>query len=189
VNAQAASITQPNYTANCVAAEQAGVQMLQINGVPVAPVVRDCYQQGYKPAYGLVNPDPTYLKLPGINGSIGNLPSFPAFVTDKATATFHAAFKKYDPSLSPTVLSSQTWTAGLLFAQAAAGIGAHPTRAQLLAGLYKIKDQTFGGLTPPVSYGPAGSPNPQIPCYYIFTVKNGKYVAPTGLRTQCAPTT
>ena len=63
------------------------------------------------------------------------------------------------------------------------------TEAQLLAGLYKIKDQTFGGLTPPVSYGPAGSPHPQIPCYYIFTVKNGKYVAPTGLRTQCAPTT
>ena len=184
---QAVSNSQPNYTANCLAAKAAGVEMLQLNGVPVPQIVQNCYQQGYKPIYGLVNPDPTYLKLPGIDGSIGNLPSFPAFVNDPATAAFHAAFKKYDPSLVPTVESSQTWTAGLLFAKAAAHVGRTPTRQQILDGLYGIKNETFGGLTPPVSYGPAGTPNPQIPCYYIFSVKSGKYVAPYGLNTKCAP--
>ena len=184
---QAVSNNQPNYTANCLAAKDAGVQMLQLNGVAVNQIVDNCYQQGYKPAYGLVNPDPTYLSLPGINGSIGNLPSFPAFIKNKATAEFQAAFKKYDPKLVPTVSSSQTWTAGMLFAKAAAHVGATPTRQQILDGLYGIKNETFGGLTPPVSYGPAGKPNPQIPCYYIFTVQKNKYVAPYGLNTKCAP--
>jgi branched-chain amino acid transport system substrate-binding protein len=184
---QAVSNQQPNYTANCLAAQSAGVEMLQLNGVPVPQIVRNCAQQGTKFAYGLVNPDPAYLSLPGINGSIGNLPSFPAFISNAATATFHAAFKKYDKSLTPTISSSQTWTAGLLFAKAAANVGAVPTRQQLLDALYKIQSYTFGGLTPPVSYGPAGSPNPQIHCYFIFTVKNGRYAAPSGLKTSCAP--
>jgi len=43
--------------------------------------------------------------------------------------------------------------------------GTAVTRADLIKGLSMFKDETLGGITPPLSYGDGTKPNPGEPCF------------------------
>jgi branched-chain amino acid transport system substrate-binding protein len=188
-----AATANQDFTAACLAAKSAGVEVLQLDGVAVDRVTRDCARQGYLPVYGIVGDAPAQLEVPELEGAVGTLPAFPAFATERPTADFRAAMKRYAPKVQPTVVSSESWLAGLAVATAVGnwadgkGAGARPTSADVLAGLLQIKDETFGGLTPPITYGPAGSPNPTQRCFFLIEIKGGRYVTPKGLKPGCEP--
>ena len=68
------SATAPNYTAQCVAAQQAGVTSLFIADIAAvaAKVAQDCSQQGYHPVYVLdgVDIDPQFPSTPGLKDDL-----------------------------------------------------------------------------------------------------------------------
>jgi branched-chain amino acid transport system substrate-binding protein len=188
------SSSAPSYVPQCLAAQAAGVQDLEIIGpAPVIPkIAQNCESQGYN-ATLLLN---DVVLTPSLATSIGNADAvfgadaFPFTATGSAAAkTFHAALAKYEPSvLNPDTFTqddADTWASGQLFAAAAqaAKLGNHPTSKQLVAGLYKLKHDTLGGLTPPLTFN-KGKPN-SISCIYIMSIYHGTIIQPQGLKLYC----
>jgi len=191
------SASSPNFTAPCLAAEQAKVQALIVADAVsiVESVASSCNQQGYKPYYvaldGAISISMT--KTPGLQTSlVGSEPNIPFWVTDTpATETLHSALEKYQPALlkNPNFseLVTQAWASGLLISDAAKaghlGSGGKATAAQLKAGLYDLHGDTLGGMAPPLTFK-KGVPNP-IDCWYWMRIQNKKFTTPYGLAPVC----
>jgi branched-chain amino acid transport system substrate-binding protein len=181
----------PDYTAQCVAAKEAGVQALF---AVVAPrVASDCDQQGYSPiwiesqgAYSASLRENTNFKY--ITGDVGDFPWF--LDTNSATHAFHQAMNKYWPnfdSFGTPYNAVSTWAGLQLFAAAAANIPASPTRQDIYNGLYALPHNfTLGGLIPPETIR-RGQPTLNS-CVFIVDIKNTQYSAPYGLKTFCQAT-
>ena len=191
------SSSAPSYAAQCLAAQSAGVQDLEIIGpAPVIPkIAQDCQSQGYNPTL-LLNDVVLTASLGysiGTADAVFGADAVPFNVTSTpATKAFHAALAKYEPSVLAHADFNQddadTWASGQLFAAAAkaANLGNKPTPKQLVAGLYKLKGVTLGGLTPPLTFN-KGKPN-SISCIYIMSIFHGSIIEPQGLKRYCPAT-
>ncbi len=188
------SSTAPSYTSQCLAAQSKNVQDLEIVGpAPVVPkIAQDCQQQGYNP-HILLN---DVVLTPSLASSLGNAravfgaDALPFNETGTAAAkAFHAALAKYAPSvLSPssfTQIDEVDWASGELFAAAAraGALGNNPTSKQLEFGLYRLKNETLGGLTPPLTFH-KGKPT-SVSCIFIMGISNGKITEPQGVTPFC----
>jgi branched-chain amino acid transport system substrate-binding protein len=192
------SATAPNYTAQCVAAQQAKVGALFIaDGISVIQKVgSDCTTQGYTPPIVIdgENLGPVFQTSVGIkDNSYWEVPNLPYFANTPANQAMNTALNKYSPGTlgnsTFSELTAEGWISGKLFeAAAAAGqLGANgstPTSAQLVTGLHALKGETLGGMAPPLTYV-AGKPNP-VDCWYWAVLKGGKYSTPYGLAPACA---
>jgi branched-chain amino acid transport system substrate-binding protein len=185
-----ASNSAPNYTAQCLAAKQAGVNALFPAGVPTNTLADDCAQQGYHPIWigseGTINARSA--ADPNLNGAVSDQESFPWFLsTTPATKLFHKYLNSYLPHAESPAVVSADWTGAQMFAKAVElGLksGAKKvTSATVLAGLYAFHGQTLGGLAPPLTFTP-GKPT-AINCWFITKVKKGSYTAPLGMTPQC----
>jgi branched-chain amino acid transport system substrate-binding protein len=188
------SSSAPSYAAQCLAAQSAKVQDLEIIGpAPVIPkIAQDCQSQGYDPTLLLndVVLTPALAQSIGTADAVFGADAVPFNVTSSpATKAFHAAVEKYAPSVLAAASFNQddadTWASGQLFAAAAkaAKLGNKPTSKQLVAGLYKLKGVTLGGLTPPLTFS-KGKPN-SISCIYIMSIYHGNIIEPQGLKPYC----
>jgi branched-chain amino acid transport system substrate-binding protein len=104
----------------------------------------------------------------------------------------NAAVDKYEPGTRTNSawgeLASESWAAGLLFADAAkaGNLGANgstPTSAELVQGLAALKGDTLDGFASPLTFTP-GKANPDD-CWFQAVIKNGAYSTPAGLTPQC----
>jgi branched-chain amino acid transport system substrate-binding protein len=102
-----------------------------------------------------------------------------------------AAISRYSPSVPSSSTFGATavigWAAGTVFATVAktANLTPNSSQAAIIAALDTVKNDTFGGLTPPLTYT-AGKPA-QVPCSFIAGISNGKWTEPIGLKTVCQP--
>jgi branched-chain amino acid transport system substrate-binding protein len=197
----AVSATAPNYTAECLAAKQAGVEALFVaDAVSVIEgVARDCNKQGYN--VKIIAEDgavaTSFNTAPGLtNGFLGIMPVIPPAGAESSPAIqqMEAAFRQYQPTLlsNPNYGDEavEGWTTGLLIAAAAKagnlGInGTDATTAQLLNGIFALQNETLGGAAVGLTYK-QGAPNP-IHCWFEMGTSNGKWILPTGLTPQCLP--
>jgi branched-chain amino acid transport system substrate-binding protein len=184
----------PNYTAQCLAAKQAGATALSVgdaSGV-VTKVAQDCATQGYTPIE--LGNDGTvaiaWLGIPAMNGNIDVQPEIPWFVHNAATKPMYDALKKYAPSVitGPNFgeVVVQSWAAGNELQLAAAHLGATPTAAQIINGLYALpKGTTLNGIAPPIAFT-KGKPASN-PCFFEMGIKNSKFVQLGGGKPFCVP--
>jgi branched-chain amino acid transport system substrate-binding protein len=192
------SATAPNYTAQCVAAQQAGITSLFIADIAVvaAKVAQDCSQQGYHPIYVLDGEDLTasFATTTGLEDNlVGPSPNVPFYASTPAVTAMNAALDKYYPGLRENKsvyneFSMGSWVAGLLFQAAAkaGGVGANgttPTSAQVTAGLTSIKGDTLDGMAPPLTFT-NGVAHP-ADCWFTYALKGGKFSLPNGTSTTC----
>jgi branched-chain amino acid transport system substrate-binding protein len=187
------SVGDANFDSQCLAAHAAKAQDLEFVGpsFELPGIASDCATLGYDPT--LLNEDvvltPALATQLGTASAVFAADAFPFTATSAAAGIYHSALEKYEPS----VLSSKTftqddadsWASGELFEAAAkAGdLGNKPTRAQLIAGLYKLKGATLGGLTPPLTFT-KNKPN-SVSCIFILDVDNGNIELPQGLTPYC----
>jgi branched-chain amino acid transport system substrate-binding protein len=189
-NPLAASETAPNYTAQCIEFQQEKVQAVFPAGPPADKVATDCVAQGYHPI--ITQSAGTWLnrfvKVPALNGSTGTYGNVPWFLNDSATKVFHEVVGKLlSTALSPYNLSG-AYGAALLFQTAAAKAlqsSAAPTAKDITTALYSLSGTTLGGFSPPLTFT-AGKP-PSVNCFFIVSIKHGKFVAPEGDKTECQP--
>jgi branched-chain amino acid transport system substrate-binding protein len=188
--------TQPNFTAQCLAAKSSGATALltALGAATGVKISGECAQQGYTP-----------VQL-GINGSfgvnaastvdvLGNLtmqdPWLPATNTNTPGGkAFHQALETY----APDVLTSEqfninnvgVFAAGQLFATAAerGNVGPDSSADDVLAGLHTFENETAGGLTPPLTYK-EGEPI-VVDCGFIETHRDGKLVSQS-TKPECVP--
>jgi branched-chain amino acid transport system substrate-binding protein len=189
--------TAPNYTAQCLAAKQAGVDTVFIaDSVNVIEkVVNDCTAQGYKPNFvvdaGMFS---QLTSKPGFNQvtTIFSVPNLPWTADTPANNAMMAALAKYAPDETKSngfgEAAAESWVSGkLLEAAAQAGKvganGAAPTAAALTAGLTALKGETLGGLAAPLTFA-AGKAHP-VHCWFYSVLKGGKYSTPYGTSPVC----
>jgi branched-chain amino acid transport system substrate-binding protein len=191
------SASAPNYTAQCLAAQQAGATVLFTADAQTVDekVIQDCYTQGYKPKVVIDGEIllPSLTTTPAINqATYFTVPNLPYFAKNAAITAMNTALKKYAPGVLKDVnygeLPMETWVAGKMFQAAATaghlGASGAPTSAQLIKGLDSLHGATLGGLAPPLTFT-AGKPHP-VDCWYYALLKNGKYSTPFGLKPVCS---
>ena len=190
------SASAPNYTAQCLAAKQAGATVLFTADAQTVDekVIQDCYTQGYKPKVVIDGEIllPSLTTTPAINqATYFTVPNLPYFAKNAAITAMNTALKKYAPGVLKDVnygeLPMETWVAGKMFQAAATaghlGASGAATSAQLIKGLDSLHGNTLGGLAPPLTFK-AGKPHP-VDCWYYALLKNGKYSTPFGLKPVC----
>jgi branched-chain amino acid transport system substrate-binding protein len=185
-----------NFTAQCLAAKQAGVDVMEsaTDATTATRVAADCSKQNFNP--GWVGQDGTvtlnWLKTPALNGALTAQPVFPYQDTSvQGERDFQAALKQYAPGIlgSPSFSENdaEDWAGGMLFVAAAraAKLGDNATSGQLLQGLYSLHNETLGGLVPPLTFT-QGQPT-QITCWFYMGIRDGAFTTPQGLAPDCAP--
>ncbi len=185
----AIAVAAPSYTAQCLAAKQAGAQALIVDasyaaGSRFAPA---CTQQGYSPVYVIPSGafDNRYLQLSQVNGAYVPTTNALWFDSTPAVAQFQQAMAKYEAStaLGPNPMSG--WTGGVLFGAAAAKLSAKPTAADVFTALYSLpKNDTLNGLTPPLNFH-SGAPASQVTCFFLAQINGSKLTAPKGTAPIC----
>jgi branched-chain amino acid transport system substrate-binding protein len=188
---QTVSGTAPDYTAVCQALKDSGAQSYVIvnSTAGVARISSACLQQGVTAklieSSGAVGPE--LLKAKGAQGLLSADVDFPFVVNNTpATKEFHSVIAKYAPSLKNEPATNVPWTAMQLFGAAVKGVGtAAVTSDSLRQALYAMKDETLGGLAPPLNFTPD-----QVAlhnCWFVLGIKNQKFTAPKGATPQCSP--
>jgi branched-chain amino acid transport system substrate-binding protein len=187
------SLSAPSFTAQCIAAQQAGVQTLAVAMDPTNTIrlASDCAKQGYRPIYAIGTDDATtQLAASGLfQGAVAGLVQAPWFLTSGAVQQQRQAMAKYFPHIPADINTVAGWTSGVALGMAIENaLKAHPdslTSADIRDGLAQIKNETFGGLTPEVSFTADGVQE-QSNCAFSIVVNNGKWVQ-NGTKPACAP--
>jgi branched-chain amino acid transport system substrate-binding protein len=196
---ESAAAAATSYTAQCLAAKSAGLTAvaLLLAGQVAGEVASACEQQGFSPqwlqaANGFTQQETSVSSL---SGSAGPLPVFPWFSSaNPAMQEFQDAMHTYEPqdfssgSYGYSEASAMAWASAEIFEAAAKNLPAgQDTGADLIAQLYKLpKGDTFGGLTPPITYATTGGPQPPNKCFFEIQLKSGSYIALNGAKPVCA---
>jgi branched-chain amino acid transport system substrate-binding protein len=178
----------PNYTAQCVALKEAGVDA-------VFPIVSppqfadDCSRQGYHPIY--IGSQGTlqnkYAQNPNLNGAYQNQTGFPWMLDNTpALQEFHAAMDSVLASADNPAGIAASWTGLMMLDKALANVSATPTAQDVYNGLYAMHGETLGGLAATPLTFTQGKPTTQR-CYFVTQIKNGNWTAPYGMTPQCEP--
>jgi branched-chain amino acid transport system substrate-binding protein len=188
---QQISIAQIDFTAQCQAAQQAGVQVMSILAEPgtIARVVRSCERQGFRPHYAAVSISvlPDVVKLPGLERVVLGTQTFPwVGVSTPAIDEFHRAMERHlNGTAGPA--ESVGWTAAKLFelaANRAAAASGSLSPKTLIEAMRTIKGEDLGGLTVPLDFT---GPQPTTPaCGFILQGDGaGGWTALYGAEPQC----
>jgi branched-chain amino acid transport system substrate-binding protein len=185
--------TAPDYTAQCVALKDSHATSYQVGSAAAVAfrVAQACQSQGVKAALLADGGSVTqgWTKVPAVDGTVSAESNFP--FTDSsvpATKEYQQAKAQYAPRIGDAEgeVAAGAWAAGKLFEAAVAKSPAGAvTSSSVKTGLYALKDETLGGLTPPLTFT-AGKPA-LVNCYFNIEVTKGKVIAPQGLKTSCSP--
>ena len=186
------SLAQPDFTAECLAARNAGVQVLAIalDQNSVLRVAASCARQGFRPTYatGALIISPQLATDQNLDGILGETNVFPYFQTDTpATAEFAKAMRTYAPNLKYGEGAATGWVAAKLFERAARNLSEPPTSAAILRGLWGIKDDTLGGLTQPLTFVQNQVAPRKETCAFDITVRDRAWVSTDNFRLHCFP--
>ena len=190
------SSTASSYTAQCLGSKNAGAEGITVGaaGDVALRVAESCAAQGYKPVYVAEAGEMTtpWLAQSALNGSITAAQDVPWFDdSTPATQAMQAAITKYSPGLQTSASYGANatigWAAGTVFATVAKTAGLTPasSQTQIIAALNTVKNNTFGGITPPLTFT-AGQGH-QVACSFVAGISNGKWTEPIGLKTICMP--
>ena len=150
------SLAQPDFTAECLAAQRAGAEVIAITAddSTVSRIAASCGRQGYRPIFSWVV-SATKIRQVGeanLNNGVVVLNYFPWLKSDTpATAEFQAAMKQhFKRPVEPPHAGG--WVSAKVFEKAALATD-HPEDAGgILDGLYSFKGETVDGLTGPLTF-------------------------------------
>lgn len=182
------SIAQPDFTAECIQARNAGVELLSVIGDAntVGRVASSCRRQNFNPQF--LQPDVTIdaalPSKPGLGDVIGASRVFPfTGLSTPAAKEFTAAWNKHSGGIAPDGSAAMGWAASKMFEKAATGAGNNINPATLIEQLRTIRNERYGGLTVPLTFTAQG-PRPAS-CMYRLQGSGGKWTAPQGDKPIC----
>ena len=185
------SLAQPDFTAQCLAARNAGVEVLLLILDPnsILRMLASCSRQSYSPILGLTGSEveDQMRNDPNMDGALAMSSVFPYFQAGTpATDEFQAAIAKYGPQLARGVGPATGWTTGKLFEKVAAAMPEPPTTEAILRGLWSLSNDTLGGITQPLTFQ-EGQNSPRDPaCWFAMQVSNKTWISPDGFQAHCA---
>lgn len=185
------TLSQPDYTAECLAASGAGAEatIVYLDSNSLRRMAASCARQGYRPTLSSISSIGVddMKDDPNLDNLLIASNVFPYFQNDTpATAEFHQAFAQFGVGLVPSVGMAAGWTAGKLLERALGRMSELPTTADLLRGLWSIKQDDLGGLTFPLTFE-EGKPAPPTACWFTIKVQSGQWVNPDRNTRHCVP--
>jgi branched-chain amino acid transport system substrate-binding protein len=192
------SITQTDYTANCLNARNAGVDQLTLllDGASVGRMARSCEAIGYRPllstSAALFSPgqaaDPLVRSF-GVASSTGSAP----WMLDDTPGLreYHRVLSAWAPATPPDAWSMIAFTSAKLLeaalAQVASAVARGPITPELvLQGLGDIRNESLGGLTVGLSFRP-GQAHGTSGCVFLEQLGTAGWTAPRGSHPVCRP--
>ena len=183
------SIAQPDFTAECLAARNAGAQamilLMDVNSI--SRISTACGRQGYRPAYALVSSQANEAQKadPNLDGTVAASTVFPYFEADTpATQEFQRARALYGAGLTGGVSLATGWVSGKLLERAAGELAEPPTSDAILRGLWNIHNDSLGGLTMPLTFRENQPATPRA-CWFTIVIQNKAWTNLDGNRLSC----
>ena len=182
------SLTQPDFTAECISARNAGATVMfpAVDGTAAERLAVSCTRQGYKPTFVFgsnVNKDAP--KKTGLENAAIGLPIFP-FTGSSAPAAqeFYEAWGDAYGGISQSS-GAMGWASAKLFeliATKAVQMSHSLTPQTLFAAGRTIKGETLDGLVGALDLsGPGRNPS----CYWVLHGKNGGWEALNDAKAYC----
>jgi branched-chain amino acid transport system substrate-binding protein len=176
------SLTQPDFTAECLAAQRAGAELveLMLDANSIRRFSQSCARQSYHPFLGwpagIAQEDEK--DEPALEGARTTLFTFSWIDrSNPAALEFADAIARFGKDLKPiTAGHTGGWTAGKLLEKAILAVPGKVTRESVLAGLWTLKNETLGGLTSPLTFT-KGQNAPRSKCWTTVAIKGGKWIA------------
>jgi branched-chain amino acid transport system substrate-binding protein len=186
-----ASIAQPDFTADCLAARNAGVEVLFIVLVSstINRVADSCGRQSYHPIFaaGASIIDDAFKSNTNLDGFVGSSQVFPYFQAGtEATDEFQAAMRRFGGSAVRGLGSATGWTSGKLLEKAGGALPEPPTSDALLRGLWSLRDESLGGITQSVTFE-ENKPARPMACWFNIALVKGSWISPDGFERRCKP--
>ena len=184
------SVAQPDYTAECLSARNAGVEVLAIaaDANSIARVAQSCSRQGYRPTYTIVSGTVAeHLQDdPNFNGLVAPTTIFPWFQSGTPVLDeFQSAMRHYGAGIPRGAGPAAGWVSAKLLERAAATVSEPPTSESLLQALWNLRGDDLGGITQPLSFV-KDQPAKPLTCYWVIEVRNGSWGAsPGGEQRRC----
>jgi branched-chain amino acid transport system substrate-binding protein len=185
------SIAQPDFTAEILAARNAGADVVVIiaDNATAVRAARSAHRQDYHPTISIQQAGFDDGLLTGGEDVEGVVTAgiVPDHNTSPKLADFRAAMARYLPDARKATLGAGAWTAGKLVELLGRSMPPAPASADFLTALHGLRGETLGGLQPPLTYE-AGKGHAQTNlCVIPVVVRSGKFVAPGGDEFSCAP--
>ena len=183
------SIAQPDFTSECLGAQNAGVEILAVVVDPNSArrVAASCARQNYHPTLVFVATVVSSAQNgdPNINGTIGVISSS-AYMSNSSPGqmAMRAAFKKYAPDTQLDVASTLGYSSGVMLETAAAkGLGSPLSQSRLIDNLYTFQGETLGGLAPPLTFRRGAKKS--VPCFFAVEYADQAWKEANGGKTIC----
>jgi branched-chain amino acid transport system substrate-binding protein len=174
-----ASLAQPDYTAECLAARNAGAEVfgLAMDGNAIGRIGSACTRVGFHPIYFIHHGAllVEHASDPNIDGILSPLGLRAWFDTSNpVVGRYQKALTTYAPGQKPKDSSFMGWAAAELF-QAAVNHAPDPTTsAGMLEGLWALDGDTLGDITYPIKYIREQNA-PRALCWFTVRGSNGKW--------------
>src|SRR5581483_3262736 len=183
------SLGQPDFTAECLAARNAGVQVVffGFDDKSAGRVANSCARQSFRPAYvhTFQAARPAMLDNPNLDGMLVGSLTFPWPDSDSpARRAAHDAFRRFLPNAELLGTHMVGWVAGKLFEEGEKNLPATFSCQDLLTGLWQIRDNDLGGLTHPLSFYPDRGAQRRT-CWSVVAVSKGAFVVPGSTSLRC----
>lgn len=191
------SASQTEYSAQCLNARNVGVQAIYmaLDGASIARVARSCAAIGYHPQFasagGVISGAQAIDPLIRENTFATTSLTAPWMLRDSpGQRAFHDALARYAPGVEPDSNAISAWTSGKLLEAAVAGLGPSArnrplTSTMILEGLATVRNESLGGLTPPLTFESDRTREKPVRCVFFELLTAAGWTAPRGNRTIC----
>jgi branched-chain amino acid transport system substrate-binding protein len=184
------SFAQPDYTAEVLGAQRAGVEIL-ITFADIATVNRvgqSAHRQSYRPVLSATH-NMQHRDVFAYQDTLDGLLSYtriPPYDSPKM-ADYRRAMSTYQPKAPLAELGGAGYVMGkLLEAKIAPLLDDDPSPAEITEAMYTLRGETLGGILPPITFPRAKDRSEVNLCVIPVTFKGGKFVTP-GEAFVCAP--
>jgi branched-chain amino acid transport system substrate-binding protein len=185
------TITAPDYTAEALAARNAGAEgfIAFMDNFSVTRLARAAHRQDWYPKFSVQYTfhDERALQNGGKDVEGFLVGATTPHWTSPRLNDFRAAMQRFVPNGVLGSFSEAAWAAGKMLEKIATGFPDRPTSADFLKGLYALDGETLGGLMPPLTYLPGQGSDASNYCVVPMQVEGGKFVPKDGDNFSCAP--
>ena len=176
------SLLTVDFTSQCLAAKQAGVEVLAVafESTGIHRIAQSCASVGYQPMIVCtsVQSNLDFTEDKNLEGVVVAQPYLPWFLDgQQAIRNFQGVLRQFAPGLQLDSASINGWTAAQLFSRAHKAFTADTVTSEgILNALATVRNDDLGGLTYPLSFYP-GKPQETKRCGWIMKVRDGKFAS------------
>ncbi|MEW6471229.1 MAG: ABC transporter substrate-binding protein [Actinomycetota bacterium] len=175
-----ATLTQPDYTSQCLSARNAGAEVFltAFDGATDQRIMASCIKLGYRPILVASSNQQSqdWLTDPNMEGAVVGSSFLPWFLSENpAIAEYQAAVKKYSPGSPFEASGIGAWAAAKTFEHIARVIGKDdvPTKDKIFEGAYALNGDDLGGIVYPMRFS-TELPRKKVGCGWAVALVKGK---------------